>query len=100
MTNIAQMTDLEQRRLAWRCRRGLLELDIILQRFAANHLATITTDELVAFNTLLDYPDNTFLDAVLTQKAMTQKVMTQQTNNPDLQAPAMQSLLAKLNAEY
>ena len=89
MTNAAQMTDLEQRRLAWRCRRGLLELDIVLQRFATNHLATITTDELVAFNTLLDYPDNTFLEIV----------MTQQTNNPDLQAPAMQTLLAKLNAE-
>ena len=94
MTNTAQMTDLEQRRLAWRCRRGLLELDIVLQRFATNHLATITTEELVAFNTLLDCPDNTFLDIV-----MTQKVMTQQTNNPDLQTPAMQSLLAKLNAE-
>ena len=89
------MTDLEQRRLAWRCRRGLLELDIILQRFAINHLGSITAEELVAFNTLLDYPDNTFLDIV-----MTQKVMTQQTNNPDLPAPAMQSLLAKLNAEY
>ena len=83
------MTDLEQRRLAWRCRRGLLELDIVLQRFATNHLAAITTEELVAFNTLLDYPDNTFLEIV----------MTQQTNNPDLQAPAMQTLLAKLNAE-
>ena len=89
MTNTAQITDLEQRRLAWRCRRGLLELDIVLQRFATNHLAAITTEELVAFNTLLDCPDNTFLEIV----------MTQQTNNPDLQAPAMQTLLAKLNAE-
>lgn len=50
--------DAEQRRLAWRCRRGLLELDIVLQRFVAEYFYTLTIDELYAFDVLLAMPDN------------------------------------------
>jgi antitoxin CptB len=49
---------LEQRRLAWRCRRGLLELDIVLQRFIATHFNDLTAEEMVAFDDLLALPDN------------------------------------------
>lgn len=61
---VTYMTELEQKRLNWRCRRGLLELDIVLQRFAELHLAGLTKDELIAFDALLDCPDNIFLDVV------------------------------------
>jgi antitoxin CptB len=57
----------ELRRLSWRCRRGLLELDIVLQRFVEKHLPTLTTAELSTLNQLLDLPDNEFLD-VITQR--------------------------------
>ncbi|MEQ1487532.1 MAG: succinate dehydrogenase assembly factor 2 [Methylotenera sp.] len=60
----SNMTDEEVRRLSWRCRRGLLELDIILQRFSENHLASVSRAELAAFDRLLDLPDNEFLDVV------------------------------------
>ncbi len=53
MTNSPNMTDEEVRRLSWRCRRGLLELDIVLQRFAAHYLAGLTQVELVALDGLL-----------------------------------------------
>ena len=46
------MTEVEVKRLGWRCRRGLLELDIVLQRFSANHLAELSNDELVVFDIL------------------------------------------------
>jgi len=51
-------------RLRWRCRRGLLELDIILGRFLQKHAATIAEEELAALGELLDYPDNDLWDVV------------------------------------
>jgi antitoxin CptB len=50
----------ESRRLAWRCRRGLLELDIVLQRFVAQHYDGLSTAELSAFDAMLALPDNDF----------------------------------------
>lgn len=64
MDNARNMTDEEVRRLSWRCRRGLLELDIILQRFSEHHVADLSAQELSAFNDLLDLPDNEFLDVI------------------------------------
>lgn len=49
-----------ERRLAWRCRRGMLELDIVLQRFVANHFNTLGVEELTALDAMLDLPDNDF----------------------------------------
>ena len=45
-------------RLKWKCRRGLLELDIVLQRYLAQH----PEDESL-FN-FLDLPDNDLWDIV------------------------------------
>ncbi len=64
MTSTAGMTDEEVRRLSWRCRRGLLELDIVLQRFSEKHLVGLNNTELSAFDSLLDLQDNEFLDVV------------------------------------
>lgn len=50
----------EQRRLAWRCRRGMLELDIVLQKFVSQHFNQLTMDELQAFDAMLGLPDNEF----------------------------------------
>jgi antitoxin CptB len=82
------MTEVELRRLRWRCRRGLLELDIVLQRFAENHLATLDADELAAFDSLLDYPDNTLLDVVTARMEAVSAGLRE--------TKAMQRLLAKL----
>ena len=50
----------ESRRIAWRCRRGLLELDIVLQRFVVQHYDGLSAAELSAFDTMLELPDNDF----------------------------------------
>ena len=50
----------ELRRLAWRCRRGLLELDIVLQRFVAQYYESLSMAELSAFDAMLVLPDNDF----------------------------------------
>lgn len=51
-------------RVRWRCRRGLLELDILLGRFVDAHYATLSEAELQAFEALLDMPDNPLWDMI------------------------------------
>lgn len=63
-TQYVQISEAELRRLAWRCRRGLLELDLILQRFVSNQFKQLDSKELIAFDALLELPDNDFWDAI------------------------------------
>ena len=60
MPNAENIKDAEQRRLAWRCRRGMLELDIMLQRFVANHFNGLSLAEMHTFDEMLELPDNEF----------------------------------------
>ena len=57
------MSDLD--RLRWGCRRGLLELDLILQAFLERHLERLDAGQRQAFRDLLDVPDPVLLDWVL-----------------------------------
>src|SRR3990167_4520310 len=45
-------------RLRWRCRRGLLELDVVLKNFLDQGYASLTPAEQEAFDKLLAVPDN------------------------------------------
>ena len=49
-------------RLRWRCRRGLLENDLILARFLDARGEAITEDEVAALDRLLDLTDNELWD--------------------------------------
>ncbi|MHB8915705.1 MAG: FAD assembly factor SdhE [Thiobacillus sp.] len=49
-------------RLAWRCRRGLLELDLWLGGFLAASRATLEPNEVAAFERLLAMSDMHILD--------------------------------------
>lgn len=53
---------IELKRMLWRCRRGLLELDIMLKPFVAHQYATLSEPELFVFEALLDMPDNLLWD--------------------------------------
>jgi len=46
-------------RLRWRCRRGLLELDLILGGFLQERYAGLSSAEQRAFESLLSLPDAT-----------------------------------------
>ena len=63
------MNEMQQRRLRYRLRRGLLEMDLLLNRFAERHLAGLTIAELAALDRLLDLPDTELLKLVLGQGA-------------------------------
>lgn len=59
----------EFERARWRCRRGLLELDIILQRFMDRHYAELDEQGLAQFERLLDLPDNDLWDLIAKRQA-------------------------------
>ncbi|HEY6721804.1 MAG TPA: succinate dehydrogenase assembly factor 2 [Burkholderiales bacterium] len=52
------MTTTEMNRLRWSCRRGLLENDLVLERFLQAHGDLLEGERLSAFKTLLDYGDD------------------------------------------
>lgn len=47
----------EKARLAWHCRRGMLELDLILQAFLEKRLDSLSAREVQLFNSLLSCTD-------------------------------------------
>ncbi|MEY3138558.1 MAG: hypothetical protein RL580_2290 [Pseudomonadota bacterium] len=49
------MTDLG--RLRWRCRRGMKELDVLLERWLGRHAGTAEPREIQCFEALLDLQD-------------------------------------------
>jgi antitoxin CptB len=50
-------------RIRWRCRRGLLELDIVLGRFIEHYLS-LNGEQKMLFDSLLDQPDNVLWDMI------------------------------------
>ena len=59
-----QMGTQELNRLRWQCRRGLLELDLVLERLLERHGEHLQGEHLASFRTLLEYPDNDLLDLI------------------------------------
>ena len=48
-------------RLYWKCRRGLLELDLVLQRF----IPILRDEDVQPLQILLDLPDNDLWDIII-----------------------------------
>jgi len=74
----------ERERLRWRSRRGLLELDLVLQRFWAPPGPEIDAAQGRALAKLLAMPDNDLLDLVMDR-----------VPNAD---PALEQMLVRLKA--
>lgn len=64
MLNAEIIQAAEQRRLAWRCRRGMLELDIVLQRFVNEQFGGLTLAEMHIFDEMLELADNDFWELI------------------------------------
>ncbi len=59
-------------KLRWRCRRGLLENDLFIERFFDRYAATLTVRQADALNALMDLSDNDLLDVQLARKVLSQ----------------------------
>ncbi|MDO8420042.1 MAG: succinate dehydrogenase assembly factor 2, partial [Rubrivivax sp.] len=52
-------------KLKWRCRRGMLENDLFIERFFERHAEHLTVRQADALNQLMDLADNDLLDLLL-----------------------------------
>ena len=55
-------------KLRWRCRRGLLENDLLIERFFVRYAATLTVGQAGAMHALMDLADNDLLDLLLRRR--------------------------------
>jgi len=55
-------------KLKWRCRRGLLENDLLIERFFKRHEAGLTVRQAGGLDVLMDLADNDLLDLLLRRK--------------------------------
>jgi antitoxin CptB len=58
------MDRLTHDRLKWKCRRGLLELDLVLERFIQREAGGLDAEELARLGELLELADNELWDIV------------------------------------
>ena len=58
-------------RLKWRCRRGLLENDLFIERFFGRHGSTLTVVQANGLEALMELSDNDLLDLLLARKELT-----------------------------
>jgi antitoxin CptB len=73
-------------RLKWRCRRGLLENDILIERYFNRHGSCITQRQADGLQALMDLPDNDLLDLLLARREPTDA----------LDCPAVREVLAQM----
>jgi antitoxin CptB len=62
------LTTVELNRLRWRCRRGLLENDLFIERFFARHAGTLDAAQAEALHRLMALADNDLLDLLLARR--------------------------------
>ena len=65
----------------WQCRRGMLELDLLLNNFVDKGIDALAEKEIKSFELLLSYPDQTLLDLLLGNT---------QSGDPDISAIVQQ----------
>jgi antitoxin CptB len=55
-------------KLRWRCRRGLLENDLLIEKFFDQYASRLTVRQAEALGALMDLADNDLLDLLLRRK--------------------------------
>jgi len=67
MNSIVEDSATEKARLQWRCRRGMLELDLLLQPFVENVYGDLSPEDKHKFHLLLDLQDQELLECLMLQ---------------------------------
>ena len=66
-----------RKRLAWRAsRRGIREMDIVVGGFAGARLASMSPQEVISFEAMLDIPDQLLLSWLTGQEDVPQNMQT------------------------
>ena len=59
-------------KLKWRCRRGLLENDLFIERFFRRFESTLTVKQAQGLSVLMELSDNDLLDLHMARKTLAQ----------------------------
>lgn len=79
-------------KLRWRCRRGLLENDLLIERFFNRHANNISVDIANGLSDLMALSDNDLLDLLLSRKLVCQI-------DPTLDTPPINQVITMLKGK-
>jgi antitoxin CptB len=82
-------------KLRWRCRRGLLENDLFIERFFNKYAPTLTVKQAQGLNVLMDLSDYDLLDLHLARKSLDEML----ASSPDLNCSEAREVLAMLRSQ-
>ncbi|MEC3769188.1 MULTISPECIES: FAD assembly factor SdhE [Cupriavidus] len=86
-TTFSHQADPHKRaRLRWRARRGLLENDIIVERFFNRYEESLSDEDVAALSQLFELSDNELMDLLLARKEL----------DGELDTPPMQRVIGLL----
>ena len=60
----------EINRLQWKCRRGMREIDLLLREFSKNSFKELGAEELITFDEVLNYDDQTLFDFIFKNESL------------------------------
>ncbi len=84
----------ELSKLRWRCRRGLLENDLFIERFFNRYASRLTVNQAQGLNVLMDLSDNDLLDLHLARKSLDELT----ASSPNLDCAEAREVLAMLRS--
>ena len=66
-------------KLRWRCRRGLLENDLFIERFFNRHAQHMTVGQARGMYVLMDLSDNDLMDLLMKRKPLGSEIESKET---------------------
>jgi antitoxin CptB len=67
-------------KLRWRCRRGLLENDLFIERFFNRHASSMTVGHARGMYELMDLSDNDLMDLLMQRKPLGSDIESEDTS--------------------
>ena len=77
----APLSERSLSKLRWRCRRGLLENDLFVERFFARHESRMTVGQARGMYVLMDLSDNDLMDLLLRRKELQPEIGTDEVRD-------------------
>jgi len=75
---LAALSERSLSKLRWRCRRGLLENDLFIERFFDRHASRLNVGQARGMYVLMDLSDNDLMDLLLRRKELQPEISTEE----------------------
>ena len=64
----------EIKRILWKCRRGMREIDLLLREFSQNKLNELNKRDIDIFNEILNYDDQRLYDFIFKKEPLDNRI--------------------------